>query len=111
MFWPNLIPYIAQKRRVGGPFLPACGVSPISSTHMPPYLTWIEGPPPKRDVVRSSRAGGANKAIAFNYGSYGFIFLIHFIIPCPLPQGIYDVAPLRGYRGETAGETQWAKFR
>ena len=26
---------------------------------MPPYLTRIEGPPPKRNVVRSSRAGGA----------------------------------------------------
>ena len=26
---------------------------------MPPYLTGIEGPPPKRNVVRSSRAGGA----------------------------------------------------
>ncbi len=30
--------------------------------HLPPYLTRIEGPPPKRDVVRSSRAGGAKKA-------------------------------------------------
>lgn len=29
---------------------------------MPPYLTGIEGPPPKRNVVRSSRAGGASAA-------------------------------------------------
>ena len=27
---------------------------------MPLYLTRIEGPPPKRNVVRSSRARGAN---------------------------------------------------
>lgn len=27
--------------------------------YTPPYLTRIEGPPPKRNVVRSSRAGGA----------------------------------------------------
>ena len=30
---------------------------------MPPYLTGIEGPPPKRNVVRSSRAGGAINAV------------------------------------------------
>ena len=27
--------------------------------YMPPYLTGIEGPPPKRNVVSSSLAGGA----------------------------------------------------
>ena len=30
---------------------------------MPPYLTRIEGPPPKRNAVRSSRAGGAVTAV------------------------------------------------
>ena len=31
--------------------------------YMPLYLTRIEGPPPKRDVVRSSRARGAIIAV------------------------------------------------
>ena len=31
----------------------------------PPYLTWIEGPPPKRNVARSSRAGGAKRNAHF----------------------------------------------
>ena len=29
------------------------------SSYLPPYLTGIEGPPPKRDVACSSHAGGA----------------------------------------------------
>lgn len=33
----------------------------IVTSHKPLYLTWIEGPPPKRNVVRSSRARGATK--------------------------------------------------
>lgn len=43
---------------------------------MPLYLTRIEGPPPKRDVVRSSRARGAIIAvIRKNYGN--FYLLLH----------------------------------
>lgn len=37
------------------------GVSAVCTqkVNTPPYLTRIEGPPPKRNVARSSRAGGA----------------------------------------------------
>ena len=31
--------------------------------NLPPYLTRIEGPPPKRNVVSSSLAGGATNAV------------------------------------------------
>ena len=39
--------------------------------NMPPYLTRIEGPPPKRNVVRSSRAGGAkHRDFTVNHGVF-----------------------------------------
>jgi len=45
--------------------------------NMPPYLTRIEGPPPKRNVVRSSRAGGAkHRDFTVNHGV--------FITICPI---------------------------
>ena len=50
----------------------------------PPYLTRIEGPPPKRNVVSSSLAGGAkkrcdlchNRLQRFAYILVNFIFLL-----------------------------------
>ena len=43
---------------------------PKAKPNTPPYLTWIEGPPPKRNVARSSRAGGAKTPDIANYPAF-----------------------------------------
>ena len=48
-----------RLRLTTGPALGKIKHSGLCPPHMPPYLTGIEGPPPKRNAVRSSRAGGA----------------------------------------------------
>ena len=51
---------------------------------MPPYLTRIEGPPPKRNVVSSSLAGGAknDRCKPFFDGLQRFFVIVPFERPC-----------------------------
>ena len=64
---------------------------------MPPYLTGIEGPPPKRNVVSSSLAGGAKKRCDLCYDrSQRFVSyssetdeIIPFQTVFPSPGGIF----------------------
>ncbi len=51
---------------------------PLLRSALPPYLTGIEGPPPKRNVVSSSLAGGARTTAVsrFSLVYSGFFVII-----------------------------------
>ena len=53
---------------------------------MSPYLSRIEGPPPKRDAARSNRAGDANPPKTLRFRGIPFPKTspveLRFIIPC-----------------------------
>jgi hypothetical protein len=61
-----------------GAALQLCILVQRSMFYLPPYLTRIEGPPPKRNVVRSSRAGGAKTTAVSRflmvYSGFDFYF-------------------------------------
>ena len=68
---------------------------------MPLYLTRIEGPPPKRNVVSSSLAGGAKSTAAspFFGGLQRFLFLFLPVVGSDPPGDFYalhDVCLLIG---------------
>ena len=59
--------------------------------YMPPYLTGIEGPPPKRNVVSSSLAGGAKMTAVSRFSMVYSGFLLRF------PQSVLAALPERFY--------------
>ncbi len=70
-----------------------------SFLYMPPYLTRIEGPPPKRNVVSSSLAGGAKRtAVSRFYGLQRFLLSyllsgaaapsVYFLLQQDISQGL-----------------------
>ncbi len=54
------------------------------SLYKPPYLTGIEGPPPKRNVVSSSLAGGAKTTAVSHFSLVysGFFIIVSFERSC-----------------------------
>ena len=57
-------------------------------TYLPLYLTRIEGPPPKRNVVRSSRARGARIIAAFVHRAKAAIAMYEKL-PQEIPAAVF----------------------
>ena len=63
--------------------------------YMPPYLTGIEGPPPKRNVVSSSLAGGAKMTAVSRFSMVYSGFYYHFLwVALPLRRNDFIHFPL-----------------